>query len=1035
MKPLKLTLSAFGSFAGKAEIDFTLLGSDGIFLITGDTGAGKTTVFDGIAFALYGNSSGTGRDGKNFRSDFASAETETFAELVFEHRGKTYTVRRSPEYMRPKKRGGGFTQRAPEAELIAPDKIYTKVRIVDEEIKKILGIDYGQFRQIAMIAQGEFQKLINADPKDRSEILQKLFGTYIYSRVQQRLRDMARQARQECESTEAAIKQLLKSAEIQDELWNARCENVFNCDELIIQIEKEIQRSSALKASAVKQKEELAAKNGMLHERLEKAKSVNRDIESLEAAVKAKSRLDAMKAEIDEKECIWNMADKAVRNVKPLYIRLENAEASVRNTSEKLTRRKMNVNEKSAALEAAQKSYEKALTHKGEIKKLEAEAAGIRENLSLYKKTEQLKALMKKSSEELEKLQCRLCENEKSEKELLTQAEKSGNELESIGNVEMLAAENNGAVQKNEADIQLLTNINSMFKRAVESSRELEAAQQEFLNCENEYAALTKRLSSAEQSFLRGQAGFLAQELSPGTPCPVCGSTEHPCIAQYEDCTVTKEQLDTLKKEHGKKQEEYNRASVKCSGLKTKFEENRNNAAGVLRESFGYEKGPANTFIKDKSRELLSERNRLFSEREALLKLKEKAESLRKQVLESKSEAEKLRQEIEELKNSRARLKSEISNAQQNIKEYGKRLEYSSFEEAEKRLKSASDTAAILRKAIEDGVKIEAELRSEINSENRNIAEEEKLLKTLKEELEGFREAYKRSLSENGFNTYEEYLSAAAESEHMEEYRRTADSYKRNVIENLARIKSLSERIGSCEKADTDAITQEIEETSEGMKQWDDRINELSRCITINSRVIENVRRESLASGEKQSYFAMISELSAVANGTLAGKAKMNFEQYIQTFYFDKILDKANLRLDKMTSGQYELMRREDNSSSRDSSGLSIDVLDNYTGKIRPAKTLSGGESFKAALSLSLGLSDVIQSYAGGIEIDSMFIDEGFGSLDSQSLEQAVETLKVLSGKGRIIGVISHVAELRDRIDKQISVRKTVSGSRAEIIV
>lgn len=941
MKPEKLIISAFGPYAGKTEIDFSKLGQDGLYLITGDTGAGKTTIFDAITFALYGRASGEVRESVMFRSKYADPSTETFVEFVFSYQGKTYQIHRSPEYMAPKKRGTGLTLRKAEAQLIYPDERQpvTKAKEVTWAVEALLGLSYEQFTQIAMIAQGDFQKLLLAGTAQRVEIFRRIFHTGIYQRVQMKLRDAAIARYKEYDELRRSIAQYLDGVKLHQEAGTE---------------EEEFIRLKKLKFE------------GKLERSLELLKQF---IEQGEAREK---EIQRQEEEVDQK--IKTM--ESMRTLSQQKRNLEKKSELAREQLEKL------VPELQTALEEAEK-------YKDADQKCEQLSLLIREKQEKLKKFQVLEQLQKELDhirKQQEKCKVQQEKNIRQEKQLQKDMEQLKKERSQLENSELDLQK---AITEKEKRIQRKTELNGLtteireFKDLYEATRE---QQNKYRTAREKVQKQGEYYQQIFQIFLDSQAGFLAGELKDGMPCPVCGSLDHPHpkmlsrsrSIDQKTLDQEKQKLDQLEKistdqslEAGKLKERSN-ASWKqivssAEELLEDFQDFRKNGKSG--------NGQAEDFMTV-WKALISMINREQEKCGNLLAESDKEIRETEEKIKRKKNVEKLLENLEEEKENLQEKKNYCDKEQNGLQ----------IKEAENLKQQENASEEIRQTGLKTGEEI---LKKEIREKQQEYSDLKDNSRKAKEKLQRFQsEKEKITSSIEAFEEQQKEIGEIPEEELREQY-----------------------ELVKAQKTDLTEKRKELFSIQSGNREIFQKVQK---------------RREEMTTAEKE--YAWIKNLSDTANGKLNGKAKIELETYIQMAYFDRILRRANLRLMTMSSGQYELKRQEQSRNQKEKAGLDLNVVDHYNGTERSVKTLSGGESFQASLSLALGLSDEIQASAGGIQLDSMFVDEGFGSLDEEALEQALKALNGLADGRRLVGIISHVSELKERIDNKIIVTKQHSG-------
>lgn len=924
MKPLHLTLSAFGPYAKRTEIPFAELGDQGIYLITGDTGAGKTTIFDGIMYALYGEPSGSQRESGMLRSKYAEPETPTFAELTFSYGEEIYQVRRSPRYLRPKARGEGMTQQPGEAVLTFPDgHTISKEKEVTKAVCELLGLDRSQFSQIVMLAQGDFLKLLLAKTEERSKIFRELFHTRPYVELQEKIKAKALELKYTYEEQKRSSSQYLEgiltgeesayTAEIQDMQAGNRLLFTDALTELLDGILKE---DEALVQRAVTERE-------ALEQRLEKKKEQIRQAELLE---KTGQELTALHSLLEEQQRALGAARE----------KLQQEDARRKRIPELL--------EQLAEERAALPGYEAcaALEKRAEQQKNQAAQQEKRQRAA-EEQEEKLQENLQKAKAYLAKTRDAEAEAARLEEWSRTQAEK---EQRLSGLLQELLQQQEQ--EKQAADYQ------AAYRRQAEKEERLNQAYRR-----------------AERAFLDGQAGILAEQLAEGEPCPVCGSCHHPKKAARAQELPDRKELDARKEELQQAQKELQALSV---------------AAGRAGEKAGVQ------------------REKLQSQAEAFLGVQENGDV--KALLEGlRTHQEICRRERQETEQRLKRLR-EICQARSQI-------------EAQQPEVEARYQALLLEKQ-----------------------QLQYTLASLEAEGKALGEQLKREQAALKYESLKQAITAIAQKEQEkkaleEAYAKAEGQYRlceKKEADCKARIRALEQQKPEDAGVPLERLRaegQELEAEKNRLLQEEKR---LEARRENNSRMASALKKQQLLMGETEAEWAMVKALSDTVNGTLAGKEKMMLETYIQRTYFERILAKANLRFLIMSGGQYELQLQAGQGSKVAQSGLELDVIDHYNGTIRSVKTLSGGEAFQASLSLALGLSDEVQSLSGGIRVDTMFVDEGFGTLDEDALNQAIKALSALADGKRQVGIISHVAELKERIEKQILVKKEkTGGSTAKI--
>jgi len=925
MRPLKLKMTGFGPYKETSVIDMESLGSGGLYLITGDTGAGKTFIFDAITYALYGDMSGSGRDSRNVRSQYAADGEKTEVELVFEYSGYKYTVTRNPEYSRAKKSGSGFTKQTAGATLIKPDgSVVDGSSRVNEEIKSILGIDRGQFCNIAMIAQGEFRKVLNAGTDERQRLFRKLFNTQPYSRLAEELKEMSRRNQDRyndglrsmnlCLSSVSCSFDEDLSAELEEMKARTDSETVIS-DEICKLFGSIIQSGEARSAAIADDLDETEKNLTELNNTIALAKDHRKTVMSLEAARNAipliEDEINSAKKELE-----------AANEKKPVIEKLEN---------------------EAALIEASMASYD-------ELDRINEEISGIKKRLE--QKTSELTA----AGAEAEQLKTKLAYSEKQLEEL----RESGEDLIKISN----------SIEKKNDRVRILESLVKDINTAAELEAALKKQQDELRPLLSGAEKLEAEHSSMVSAYMREQAGILASSLAEGEACPVCGSLHHPAPAELREDAPSADDIEEKKKEAESAREKASRKMGEAQTAKGNLDAVKaRTCAAALRET-GTEDLKEAGKTADKEITSLNESLAVMREREKELKDKAaKARELNSSIPEMRKLSEAKSAKVSDIEKEINADNASLAAAMAMYRQVRKDLAFDSKEDAESSRSSKASEARQLREDIEKAAKKVNEAESGRLANDAKIHELENVV--------------------SGYKPVDEEAAVEAAAAALSEKEELTD-------------KSIQ-------------ISSELKAVRAALKSVQSGAEELDR-----------IRREH----------EIIDSLSRTANGSLPGKERITLESYVQSFYFERIIRRANIRLRMMSDGQYEFVRAGESGDKRHLSGLDLCVLDHYSGTERPVNTLSGGESFMASLSLALGLSDEVQASAGGIRLDTMFVDEGFGSLDSDTLEKAIRTLTELSDEDKLVGIISHVDALKTRIDKQIVVTKDRdAGSRARVII
>ena len=873
MKPVELRISGWGPYKELQTIDFTRMEERGLFLITGATGAGKTTIFDAIMYALYGCMSGEVREKGSVRSDFAKPDTPTFVELSMTHKGESYHIYRNPEYLRPRKRKGAdgkeLTKEKEKAILTLPDGSSVEGSSeVTRKIEELLCLDYRQFKQISMIAQGEFTKLLTASSQEKTKIFRQIFDTGLYERIAQLLKERSSAIYKEVSGYRHKMDEdvelyhpLEESAEAFATLVQGEA---YDYEAVLAFLKEEKKRIGKDEKEVLAQYQKLEERTLVLNGKLVEAQKAAELQKSLEREMDRKQLLDHRKEEMQQKEILLWKADRAGE-----------------------------IRQQELLCEESAKQIDKI---KQQIRHLQEET-GLREQQILtLQKLPEYQADFEAACELKEKL---------SEQE-----------------------------QESKHNIELCKQLEAQLKQL----------QEVYLKLEQEELLARQTYEETEHRYRHNLAGILASELEENRPCPVCGSLHHPAPAAVAEEHLTKEKVDQAKKAWLQKQEKTMRQHGETMAARGKAEQAR-----------------------------------------------EKGGELLKAIGQLQEQKEQLPGEIKEL-----------------LSKY-------------------------TRKSFEGELNRLLKLRVE-------RAEKQEQILTLQEELQKVQELFGAReeerdilLTKYGFASREEYQGSLLSKEQIEAGKRELQDYEKNCRANEELLQHLKEQVQEIVLADPVKLKKELKEALEEKRAVQQMLSKKQESRTLTERTYSSLKTKLAGLRETMERYSLVKGLDDLANGN--NKKRLVFEQYVLISCFEEILYAANLRLQTMSAGRYELRRVRGIVDARSKDNLEMEVLDYYTGKYRSVKTLSGGESFKVSLSLALGMSDVIQAQSGGIRVETMFIDEGFGTLDGESLDQACLVLQGLTESNRLIGLISHVPELSEKIPDQIRIHKTNTGSYAEVVI
>ena len=927
MKPLKLTISAFGAYSESAVIDFTKLGDKGLYLITGDTGAGKTTIFDAICYALYGRPSGDIRSEKMLRSKYASGETKTYVELEFLCRNEKYIVRRNPEYMRPKKgKPDEMTSEKSSVSLTYPDgRTITGIKEIKASINEIVGLDEKKFKQIAMIAQGDFMNVLNASTEERTKIFREIFHTERYEKLQNSLLEIARKSRENYNLLSNSIISEIQRLECDEtsEYYSTLC-NLKDKNSLVVADISEIEEIiDSINLSDEK----------ILLETNEKISKINKQLQQI--------NIEISKAEDIEK--LLNQLDDMKQRVEKGKVYREQCMSDFEN--------KKHNNEKAQSVAT--------------------EIGLLKDKLPLYEQLENLQINKNKTNNEINSEKIRLKEFENKYKQNIITLEIKEKRFEELKNCEIDCQK----VENRMKELKIHSDNLYLLKKTLDKyftvQNDFQKIQKSYISAREIFESKNNHYNFLNRSFLDAQAGILAQTLKNGERCPVCGSEHHPFPAQLADNAPTEENVNSAKFDMEKAQKNMTKLSSDAaetkavlSQIKSQLDEKSNMLYFKILQPL-----ELNIRIQDN----IALTNKEIIEAESLYKKYtfdiEEKNKINKLLDNLKTENENLKNNINSYKQSIAVLMQNFEHQSSRIDELSNMLTYRTFDEAQK-----------------------------------IINEKQLQIKQLEAEYE--------------------------------KAKILVEKCDKRLFELNGSIKSINEQLDGTERPDINALVEKKSIIDKQLEIINKEKENISLRKNSNTKAINNIKNREDALEKSRKQYSSLNSLSMTANATIGGKEKITLETYVQMKYFERVLVRANIRFRIMSNNQYEFVHSQKAESNRSKTGLEIDVVDYYNGTQRSVKSLSGGESFMASLSLALGLADEIQSQAGGIQIETMFIDEGFGSLSEQALNQSINVLSGLTEGNRLVGIISHVSELKERINKQIIVTKDkFGGSKVKIEV
>jgi DNA repair protein SbcC/Rad50 len=1042
MKPLKLKMQAFGPYASVEVIDFTSLGNRTMFVISGKTGAGKTTIFDAISYAIYGKASGEDRNGPELRSQFSSDDVETEVSLEFSLRNKMYHIIRSPQQERKKKSGEGVTTIGAKAELYAWNEngekvlIASKVSEVEEKIKEIMLIDSNQFKQILMIPQGEFRKLLTSDSKDKEVILQRLFHTQIYKMVEEKLKIEATELKKTVENQVQARSEAIRRIQaITNEELKSYLEAGSTNDMLILPLlREEIESMSVSLDKMTLEVDEKKVDRDKLIQLHVEAKAIVNQFSAMEELRTIKENLEAQTSDFTKKENDVRLAQKAnilakqeelchrlSHDLKDAQLDFDNGKRNV----EELTKL---MEQRNAELEAEKARESKRQEIADDCIRLD----NMKEDVYSYA-TSKKEATATKELLDAKKLKLVVAEKD------LVRAEESiktlQNQKSSIEKGQLTYTENERLADQLQIEWEKLGKYANALQRLKTTTSEEQVGQTLFEKEFARYQDARDLVDDLEQKWMHGQAAILAGRLQSGEACPVCGSEHHPVPSSGSGAIVPNEEdLKAAKLQATKLEQEKSKAESSLFKLQSQKQ--------------GAERDVNTYFLEIKTRrlefqekdletikmEVSAEKERINQVQKNLSLLIKSLDLVDAQLAQSEIDKEEIRKAIVSYGGEITDLTVKYTQQETQLNRMTSRIpdnlrSVSAFNIA---VKDALANHERLKKELEIAQQNYVDTKERQSSATARIDELQKLVLNRQSTLETERGIFKTSMVEQGFETYREYEQAKKTEVEIDQLEAEIRSYREQFRSVSDQYEKLSQLLRNVTYPDLQNLEIKIQVLTDELKVLDENQRDLFMKKRDNQELLTKIEQINDEMQVLENRYKLVGHLYEISKGQ--NNLRITFERFVLASFLDDILREANVRLVKMTSGRYQLLRKTDRAKGSAQSGLELLVYDQYTGQERHVKTLSGGESFKAALALALGLADVVQNYAGGVSLETMFIDEGFGTLDPESLDQAIESLIDIQSSGRLVGIISHVPELKERIDARLEVIAEQTGSRTEFV-
>ncbi len=1016
MRPIHLSMTAFGPFAGQEEIHFEALGENPLFLINGPTGSGKTTILDAICFALYGKTTGDEREGAQMRCDLATAETLTEVTLCFELSGRRFRIRRVPEQQRPKARGEGTTTQSPEAQLYTLNAdgseqliVSSKVTEATREIETLTGLSVDQFRQVMVLPQGQFRQLLMAESADREKIFSQLFQTRIYKRLEENLKAQSAEIRRERERQLQLRQGILEGAGV---------ESTDALEQELAELRPGVDSARALKEA----KEEDFNAAGKAQQQ---ALGLHQAFAELEKTEHQQISLNGQKEAFERQRRELKSAEQA-RKLRPVFDdlarcqrELQQAANRVKKTESELEQATLKRNEADRELQKVEpltRGLDAAKQETGRLDGLRARAARLAETRQALEQAERSAAAAREAHQQaLTTLQNTSRQREAKEEEKNQRQKSQANLGELQLQLRQLADRLNDRSKMEALEHQL---------RQQQGQLTREEARGKTLR--EEYEAKTQQAKGLELAWHQGQAAILAAELCTGEPCPVCGSSDHPAPAHSEEPLPSQKELEQARalvqktsQSLASAREAYGETRGKVVQSQEQLEQCRLQL-GETTQSPISELQQAHDALKAQVETLQGQGRQLEALGEALQRLKQNESDARQSLDQAAAR-------VTETSNAAAAARAQAQSAEQELPQ-----DYRQAGALDAAIGRAQGEANRLEQQIHAAREAHKLAHGRWEAAQATLRAATETGQAASKALEGAARCGEKAIAESPFASEQAYREAVRDEASLETLQQSIADYDRQCQLVAGALGQQQAALEGKARPDLSAVEEALrkaeQEKGEALAHWQ-QLDARAQQLEATRKKLE---KASAAQAELDRQYAVVGTLSDVANGQTGDK--ISLQRFVLSVLLDDVLIEASHRLSLMSKGRYQLLRKEDRAKGNKASGLELEVEDAYTGKVRPVATLSGGESFMAALSLALGLSDVVQAYAGGIRLDTLFIDEGFGSLDAESLDLAVRTLIDLQAAGRMVGVISHVAELKEQMPLRLDLTAGRDGSRIRLV-
>ena len=1017
MKPLQLSLSAFGPFASRETIDFSQLGNNPLFLLNGPTGAGKTTLLDAICFALYGKTTGDEREGSQMRCDMADDSTLTEVEFSFQLADYSYRIRRVPEQQRLKKSGDGYTVHKPEAQLYRIDHqgaeqllVPAKISEATAEIEQLTGLDADQFRQVMVLPQGKFRQLLMADSKQRERIFSQLFQTHTYRIIEDKLKQRA-----------AAINSAVKEQRNRREgvLLNAQLESVEQLADEITRLQQPLTEAEQVKIASAKQ--QLLA-----NQQLDKAGLLAADFQQLAVLQTQAQQLNQQAESIAYVQQQVTMAEQALL-VKPVWDSWQAREAELLQAEQRLKQCQQQTQQAIVLRDQATQDAAEITVLQQQKQQHHRQVLQLQGLVPQLQSLQQVQAQLAELNTELSAAEQTAHVKQQQLQALLTERQHAQQQAEQWQLLADLQLQLQQRLIEQQATVRLYKQWQADTETLLQRQVALQQAAARGDQLRLAYQHAEQNTQQLQLLWHQGQAALLARQLNDQSPCPVCGSCEHPTPANSDEIIPSEQQLQVAQQQQQQAQQALTTAREEYATLKQQHQQQQqccDEAKAALADA------PNQTLPLWQQR--VTETQQQY---QASVEAQQQLHYYRQQQQQSQHDEQQLREQVEQAGRhyqqqhaAQASLQGQLQTIEKSVPD-----EYRTLDQLNSAIATTQSLQDNCDKII---VRLQQVLQSASDLLTGAQASERAADNVLKQAVSHCgtaRQVLDNCYQQHNFTGQQQLLAALQPEAELEALKQQINDYQQQCQRNKDRREQLQKQLAEQSAPDLDYFEQALQQSTEALALAESQWQQLHTRMTVLTQTQQQLRELVRESEQLEAEYAVVGTLADVANGQTGNKVSL--QRFVLSVLLDDVLLVASQRLQMMSKGRYQLIRKEQKAKGNKASGLELEVEDAYTSKVRSVATLSGGESFMAALSMALGLSDVVQAYAGGIKLDTLFIDEGFGSLDQESLDLAVRTLMDLQSSGRMVGVISHVAEMKEQITTRIDIIKTASGSKTAIVL